>query len=53
MLLEGIFLGVALVIVMLVFEDRKSRELWAKKEMALFGVGLGLALGGFWVESVL
>lgn len=53
MFLEGLFLGIACLIVYLVFQDARNREGWSGKELALFGVALGLALGGFWVETTL
>ncbi len=50
MLFEGLFLGIAMLLVYLVFADRKSGEPWTAKELWLFGVGLGMALMGAAVE---
>lgn len=53
MFLEGLFLGIACLILYLMFQDARSQEGWSRKELALFGVALGLALGSFWVETTL
>ena len=49
-LLEGLFLGIALILLVLVFEDRKSGQGWNWRELLLAGVALGMALGGAWIE---
>lgn len=50
MFLEGLFLAIAMLILYLVFTDRKSGEPWSAKELFLFGAGLGMALTGAAVE---
>lgn len=53
MLLEGIFLGIACLIVYLVFADRAAKDPWSRKELFLFGCGMGMALMGAAVEVAL
>ncbi len=53
MLLEGFFLGIACLLAYLVFADRATKEPWSKKELFLFGGGLGLAILGAALEVAL
>lgn len=46
--LEGLFLGIAFLILHLYFADRKSRSPWSTREGLLFGTAVGMAIGGFW-----
>lgn len=46
--LEGLFLGITFLILHLYFADRKSRSPWSIREGLLFGVAVGMAIGGFW-----
>lgn len=53
MMLEGMFLGIACLIAYLVFKDGTSKEPWSRKELFLFGCGLGLAIMGAAIEAAL
>jgi len=47
---EGLFLGIAFLLLTLYSGDKETGHSWTTKEWVLFGVALGLALGGFLVE---
>lgn len=48
--LEGLFLGLACLLIYLVFKDRESKMPWERKELFLFGCGIGMALMGAAIE---
>lgn len=50
MFLEGLFLGIACLFAYLVFVDWGTKEQWSRKELFLFGCGLGMAMMGAAVE---